>query len=251
MKKLMYSLLILVAVMFISCDDDSSVYIDGNTDLEYTKVGTKFNLYGASANMDNDSTVVIANDNGNVTIDVSIFYTQKELSDLNDSVGFTDMFKSIFDSCKTQNDSMELAHTLISPFLERYGFELDYGNPEKIVFHGLAKGRVTSNGIQEFHTGGDNSPHTIVEYDKPVGTTWSFVDKEGRSVQRKITAKSTENDYPYGFMNIKAIKTCETYKDYNDPLVDSLVYVTNHKFGLVAITAYLKNKTSQTICIMY
>jgi hypothetical protein len=87
------------------------------------------------------------------------------------------------------------------------------------------KFKSTTKGIQSVS---GLSPGVIVEYDAAVGDTYPTSDGH----KRKVVARSTDNDYPYGFFDIKAIKVEE---DLNDKGVQKITYWANHKFGLVGI----------------
>ena len=59
--------------------------------------------------------------------------------------------------------------------------------------------------------------------------------------KRKVVARSSEDDYSYGFFNIKVIKVEE---DLNMMGVSKITYWANHKFGLVGIEFKLDDNTT-------
>lgn len=69
----------------------------------------------------------------------------------------------------------------------------------------------------------------IVKYDAVVGDTYP-IGNTGKS--RKVVSRSSEDDYQYGFFNIKVIKVEE---NTNKLGVDKITYWANHKFGMVGI----------------
>lgn len=81
--------------------------------------------------------------------------------------------------------------------------------------------KITTEGIESV-TG--LAPGIIVKYDAVVGDTYDS--------NRTVTSRSTDDDYPYGFMNIKVIKVEENTNKFG---VKKTTYWANHRFGLVAI----------------
>jgi hypothetical protein len=102
------------------------------------------------------------------------------------------------------------------------------------------KSRITSEGIQDFmYSGGDMSkPFTLVKYSAIVGDKYEFTDNDNVKITRQVVYKSTTDDYDIVFWKIKVLKVEET-KD--DPIVEKIVYVANHKFGLVGVMVHFKN----------
>lgn len=110
--------------------------------------------------------------------------------------------------------------------------------------------KVTSEGIQDFRLSDSDwsKPFTVVKYDCKVGDKWTFKTKDGQTVTREVTSKSTADDTPYGFLLIKANVTEES------PVTDlagvsKIKYVTNHKFGLARIIVVLTNGSELSITL--
>lgn len=95
------------------------------------------------------------------------------------------------------------------------------------------KFRVTSEGVQDFFNK-DQKPHTVVKYAGSVGDTYKVTKSDGVVITRTIVAKSTVDDFPYGFMNIK---TMTVEQDSRIPGIKKFVIRANHKFGIVHVTA--------------
>jgi ribosomal protein S11 len=87
--------------------------------------------------------------------------------------------------------------------------------------------RLTSEGVQ-LVTGGKNS--TIVNFSDGVGTVYTS-EVSGR--KHTIVAKSTTDDYPYAFYNIKVSKVEESISVGGS--IVKIYFFANHKFGLVGI----------------
>jgi len=85
--------------------------------------------------------------------------------------------------------------------------------------------RITSEGIESIN---GLEPGVIVKYDSNVGDSYDI--NGGKT--RTVTAKSTDNDYFWGGMNIKVIQVEENTNKFG---VKKTVYYANHRFGLVGI----------------
>lgn len=100
----------------------------------------------------------------------------------------------------------------------------------------LSDVRVTSKGIQNVYENGKKS-FTLVNYDAKVGDTYKIKLPAG-TVTRKVTKKSTEDDYFWGFMNIKVI---EVEEKSPTPGISKVVYYANHRFGLVGVDVHFED----------
>jgi hypothetical protein len=91
------------------------------------------------------------------------------------------------------------------------------------------KFRVTTEGVQDT-LNRDGEFHTTVKYGGAVGDTYRLEKSNGTSITRTVTAKSDQDDFPYGMYNIKTI-TVE--QDSRVPGIKKFVIRANHKFGIV------------------
>jgi hypothetical protein len=96
------------------------------------------------------------------------------------------------------------------------------------------KYRITMEGISSEN---DSYPGTLVKYDSKVGDKY----KGASGYEREVISKSTEDDYPFGFYNIKVLEIEES--PCSVPGVKSLVYYANHKFGIVGAKITLDDNT--------
>ena len=103
----------------------------------------------------------------------------------------------------------------------------------KITISGL-KVKITTDGIESKIPG---YPGILVKYDSQVGDTYDA----GSGVKRKVTAKSTTDDYPWGMMFIKIIKVEESPSLI--PGVKKMIYYSNHRFGLVGLEVTFEDNT--------
>lgn len=106
---------------------------------------------------------------------------------------------------------------------------------------GGGKAKITSEGIMNVY---DEGNLILVDYEGSVGDTYSL-KRGGKTITRKITEKSTTDDYFWGFMQIKTMATEETGRGI--PGVTKVEYRTNHKFGLVGIKAYFEDGTTKDL----
>lgn len=103
----------------------------------------------------------------------------------------------------------------------------------------------STEGVAYVNASGEQS--ILVKYDANVGDQWSYTTKGGKELQRKVTAVSTDDDFPYGFYMIKVI-TVEQNLPY--PGFTKAVYRANHKFGLVQVEMFLEDGTSIAMTII-
>jgi len=196
-------LLLPVFIFFVACDkeDDDSKnpnVISGETNIGINTVG---NTFGASVKVgDNyydvgDSVYVVSNNNGLITLKVKADLTQVPgLDVINDAIP---------DSYKDQNGKVDVNLTFKS----------------------------TSEGIQDYGFFNKSGKyHTIAKYDAAVGDTYPLKKDDGTEIVRTVTERTNQDDFPYGFYEIKTIKVEE---DPKIPGIKNIIYRVNHKFGLV------------------
>lgn len=101
--------------------------------------------------------------------------------------------------------------------------------------------KITTNGIMSVYPEGKL---TLMDYGAKVGDSWSLTHS-GSNLERKVTSKSTDDDYSYGFMLIKVVKVEETGR--NIPGVNKIEFVGNHKFGMVGIIVHFEDGSTKHI----
>lgn len=101
------------------------------------------------------------------------------------------------------------------------------------------KYRITKKGFQSVY---DEGNLTIMNYDASVGDTYSM-KKNGRTLERRVTKVSKEDEYPYAFFYIKTIHVEETGR--NIPGVSKVEFIGNHRFGMVGVKVHYEDGTSQ------
>jgi len=112
---------------------------------------------------------------------------------------------------------------------------------DKISAGGQVK--MTDKGIMNVY---DEGNLILVKYDAKVGDEYSL-KRGSNTVTRTVTAKSTEDDYFWGWMMIKTIDVEETGRGI--PGVSKIEYHTNHKFGLVGVKVHFEDGTSKLVSI--
>lgn len=102
------------------------------------------------------------------------------------------------------------------------------------------KFKVTKEGVESEN---DSYPGILVKYDSKVGDKYSA----GSGVKREVISKSTDNDYPYYFYDIKVMKVEESPSVI--PGIKKIVYVANHKFGIVGVDVTFDDNTAANFTV--
>jgi hypothetical protein len=102
------------------------------------------------------------------------------------------------------------------------------------------KFKVTKEGVESMN---DDYPGIIVKYDSKVGDKYPV--KNG--IEREVIYKSTEDDYGFGWFLIKVIKVEESPSLI--PGVSKVIYISNHKFGIVGVEVTYEDNTTQSFGI--
>ncbi len=124
--------------------------------------------------------------------------------------------------------------------------ENDGGNvAANINYNGNAyevEGKITDQGIYDYvYSNGDhNKPFTLVKFDAEVGDKWEYKIGD-KTVVREVIKKSTTDDTPYIFWNIKTIDVLETIPEgvqVKGGISDAscILWKFNHKFGFIQAT---------------
>lgn len=106
----------------------------------------------------------------------------------------------------------------------------------------------TSEGILDY-TNKDGKPFVIINYSSNVGDKYVLTKSDGTIITRTVTAKSATDDYPVmgGFMYIK---TMTVEQDSRIPGISKIIYIANHKYGLVAVKVVTSDGTTTKISLM-
>lgn len=222
-------------------EDGPNAPVGGSTTTGYTNIGDKsdiyFNLSDVNPVFDGvkDSVVVLHNNDGNITWFIRFTVDTAITKALDTLLGIQSM-------------STEVKKQILDTYLENYGVVLDSTNKDRITLTTTIKGRVTSDGIQEYMTSANESkPFTIIRFNANVGDKYEMTRaSDGAKIVRTVVYHSTDNDYPIGFWDIKVFKTEEVS---SDPLIKKITYVTNHKFGLVGIELDMLDGTKRNVTV--
>jgi len=106
------------------------------------------------------------------------------------------------------------------------------------------KARFTTDGIAAIAPDGEEL--VVCKYNASVGDEWTM-NADGNTVKHKVTQKSTDDDYEWGFFYIKVVTMEAT--NYGVPGLDKVEYVSNHKFGPVGLHGYLSDGSSWSATI--
>ncbi len=215
MKNLLSILAILMfSIFIIGCsEDDEPNEVGGDTNIPINQVGNEFstvvNVAGTYADLKEDIKIA-SNDNGIITLDV-----EADLSGIPALAAVNDMIPS---HMKNADGKLKT----------------------QVRF------KSTSEGIQDFFNK-DQKAHTMVKYDCNVGDSYTLTKSDGKTITRSVTAKSNQDDFPYGFMYIK---TTTVVQDSRIPGVSHFEYRFNHKFGLVHFKMVFEDGTDASSYVM-
>lgn len=208
----------------------------GNGNIDLTQVGNKWGIsfdtqtFGQGFSNVQEDIRLVKNENGIVTLDATITFDAKAARALDTLLGTTGL-------------PFSTKMIILNAYLERYGATIDTTNLSAMKLRATLKAKVTDQGIQEFFSSGGNTsrPFTIVKYGAAVGDAYEFTLDNGTKVKRTVMSRSSTDDYPVAFWLMKVIKVKEELVGADDPVIDELWYITNHKYGLVGIEGTLKN----------
>ncbi len=99
------------------------------------------------------------------------------------------------------------------------------------------KFKMTDEGVMDYNNK-EHKPFVLVKYDAKVGDKYTLERSDGTTLVREVVSVSSTNDFPWNGM---LIKTINVEQKTNIPGVKKLVYYANHKFGIVAVQAYLED----------
>ncbi|NLN95688.1 MAG: hypothetical protein GX128_05915 [Bacteroidales bacterium] len=205
--------------IFSSCEKDESskpLTIGGQTDLAKNQVGSTFT-----------GITYIGNDGPNIDADMEVVKFENDIITLKVSIPVIPAILGKVNPLGT--------FILGDDFMRNPQKYLDgNGNlsTEINVFN-------SSEGVAIISPSGKQQ--VIMKYDAKVNESWSFKNEDTeRKYNLKTTYRSTEDDYDYVFFKIKVVKIEMTSED---PEIDKIVIIGNHKFGLVGIQTMFKDGT--------
>ncbi len=105
--------------------------------------------------------------------------------------------------------------------------------------------KVTDEGAQVIFNNGTKL--TIVDYDAKVGDTFTAT-VGGKTLKNEVVAKSTEDDFYWGGMNIKVTKV--KYHTLS-PGIDDVFYYYNHKFGIVGFDIIFEDGSTKYVSTFF
>ena len=239
------AIVLMLMLFVVSCSDNAigPNDIGGEVTLELTEPGNNFPIsinWGVPNDPRfesfKDSTFVLSRDNGIVTFRGLYTFDSSLVRAVDTILGLHTIPEPI-------------KRVAIDTYLNRYGAVLDTTDKKNIKLTVDFKAKITSDGIAEFFSSkGDISrPRTVVKYAWNVGDSYSFKDDYGVEKTRTVIAKSTTDDYPVAFWRIKVTQVEETIID--DPLISSIKYIGNHKFGLVGLHVVSKQNKSMNLTV--
>lgn len=208
--------LLLIVFLDSSCEklfnkDDSST-LTGDTNVDFAQTGTTF-----------VSSVKVGENWSNADLDAEIIENTDGVATI-----------KVTGNLANTADLAPLKNLIPSEFFDGNG---------NLNIEGRFK--ATDKGMLDY-TNADGEPFVMVKYDAKVGDKYILEKADGTEITRTVTAKSTDDDFAWGFM---LIKTITVEQDSRVPGIQKFVYRFNHKFGLVNVEAVADDgsKTSMTI----
>ncbi|WP_234567358.1 hypothetical protein [Rhodohalobacter sp. 614A] len=140
--------------------------------------------------------------------------------------------------------TIELTATITDPVILDAAQQLSFLEVNGNQVSGSKKFRITDKGIQAYTV--DGKPFTIVEYDGKVGDTYEL-KRSSSNLVRKVTHKSSDDDYSWSFFLIKTIQVEETGQMM--PGISKIKYIANHRFGLVGYEVYFEDGSQKKVSL--
>lgn len=242
MWKIKYNfLLALVLILCVACsDDEDSVTFGGNSDIPQNEVGAEYGLglnLSGSFNSElgevyNTNSAVVAHENGITTVRTNVGFTGSAFLRLDTILG---------------TYQLSLGEKLIwmEKMRQRYGFTIDTLNKENQSVTIDVRAKITDQGIANY-VNGTNDLFTLVKYSSKVGDKYEYTTSDGVKYTRTVVAKDEVESYQLVFWKIKVMTIEETF---DDPLIEKITYLANHKYGLVNATVTMKTGETVEIAI--
>ncbi len=209
--------LICFAMLVNSCEKESggkNMTIGGKTDFAENQVGaTASGITTIDGNSAGDAQIkAVANSNGITTFEVT---------------------------ASLSNDLKEKITNLGNAF---YGGDFDNKKSKFLDSNGNLNTKIklinSTEGVAFINPNGKQV--VVMKYDAKVGDKWSHTKIDGNKVDFEVKHKSTTDDYSYAFFNIKVVKVEQKCQQ---PGYSKIVYIGNHKFGLVGLEVQLEDGT--------
>ena len=189
----------LAFLFLVACNDDESYNkLGGSTDLETNQVGYSYTLRGT-------------------------------LEGVSLGTGFNATVVENSDGIVEIQLEGEIASQYVSQIPSTYvGSNGEVNVTGKFINSTEGVGYVNANGDQSI----------LVKYNAKVGDKWSYTTLGGKTLNREVISKSTEDDYYWGGMLIKVI---EVEQNLPYPGFNKVVYSANHKFGIVGAVVTMED----------
>ncbi|NBB77070.1 MAG: hypothetical protein GVY02_06790 [Bacteroidetes bacterium] len=142
------------------------------------------------------------------------------------------------------NCTIELTARVTDPVLLDIANQLSFLEVNGNQVTGAKKFRITDKGIQSFTK--DGKPFTMVEYGAKEGDTYRL-KRSSSDLVRKVTHKSTDDDYQWAFFLIKTVQVEETGQTL--PGISKIKYIANHKFGLVGYEIHFEDGSQKKVTL--
>jgi len=208
LDKTIFFVILIIAFAISGCDRDYGYAGESGGDIggEQSLMGEIGNTFGFStlSGLEDVSAIVTKLDDGISTISVSATITDPKMKEL-----------------------LELIPS----------FDFGSYNPSTGECTGELKMKFTDKGIVDYLNTKDR-PFTIVKFSDKVGDKYTYDRVGGGKVTREVTERSDQDDFPYGFFDIKTMTVEEPGRN---PAIKKIVYKLNHRFGLVHVSVVMQD----------
>jgi len=194
-------------------------------------------VYLSGCNEKNDDPGNVSGEQSTIG-DVGNTFTMSTMSEISDAEGSVTELKDGVSTVSVSGTVIDESFKQLAELIPNFAF----GTYDKTTgqFSGELKMKFTKDGIVDY-LNSEERPFVIARFDADVGDTYS-VEKVngGGSFTRTVTARSDEDDFPYGFYYIKTITVEEPGRN---PAISKVKYRLNHRFGLVHVTLVMQDKS--------
>lgn len=156
--------------------------------------------------------------------------------------GFNASVIALNDGVSTFTGSATVNNTILKNLLSNFPELTISGNT---ISTNNLKFKITKEGI-EFKSGARAG--IWVKYNASIGDTYPI---GSTGDVRTVVAKSTTDDYPYGFWLIKVVKVEESNTFLTNAGINKVTYIANHKFGLVGIKFTLSDNSEASFPVFF
>lgn len=165
-------------------------------------------------------------------------FTMSTMAGISDAKGTVTELKDGVSTVSVSGTLIDESFKQLAEMIPNFAFGSYDKNTGQIS--GELKMKFTKDGIVDY-LNSEEKPFVIGRFDASVGDSYSVEKVNGSgSFTRTVTARSDEDDFPYGYYYIKTITVEEPGRN---PAISKVKYKLNHRFGLVHVTLVMQDKS--------